>query len=293
MISREGSYKKIFMPTPKTLKIFLVDGEPTGTKIVEIGNWTGKAFVIPRNKLKNMLNREELNSQAVYFLIGETEDGKQMVYIGEAEEFKKRILQHNQNKDFWNLVICFISKDDNLTKTHIKYLENAIINEIKKANRVKIENGNSGSFLKLPESDEADMVAFLENLRIMISSLGFVFLENISVKNEDEEEVYFVKGRGVEGTVKLTNEGYVVQSGAIIKGKDAPSISTGLSLLRYSFMDDDDGAEKLENGNYRILENVIFSSPSYASSFILGSNSNGWIVLKNSQGKTLDELKRK
>ncbi|MCX8034917.1 MAG: hypothetical protein N3A71_01360 [Candidatus Dojkabacteria bacterium] len=83
---------------PKTIKISLADGEPTGTKIVELSNWTGIAYLIPRNRLENTLNnpenRENLNSQCVYFLIGDSEENQKTVYVGEAEEFSKRIIRH-------------------------------------------------------------------------------------------------------------------------------------------------------------------------------------------------------
>lgn len=280
------------MSQPKTLKIFLLNGEPTGTKIVEISNWTGKAFVIPRKGLKNIINREELNSQAVYFLIGESEEDKTKVYVGEAEEFKKRIQQHNKNKDFWNIAVCFISKDDNLTKAHVKYLEAVIIEEVKKANRVELENGNNGAIPKLPESDEADLNLFLDNLKVILSSLGFVFLEDLSVKNEEDEEIYYVKGKNARGRIKLTNEGYVVQVDSILTGEDAPAFSgSPLSELRKKLFKSDK-VNRDENGDYQLLEKMVFSSPSYAAAFILGRNANGWTELKDKNGKTLDELKR-
>lgn len=275
----------------KTLKIFLLNGEPTGIKIVEMSNWTGKAFVIPRNKLKDILQREEVSSQAIYFLIGKSEKGEDKVYVGEAENFKKRIQQHNQNKDFWNLAICFISKDENLNKAHVRYLESIIIKEINEIGRIELENGNGGGEIRLSESDEADMNFYLENLKIVLSALGFSFLEDIMVHNEIEEEVYFVKGRGVNGIIKLTNEGYVVQRGSVISGEDVPSFEgKPLSVFRHHIFNSDK-VKKIDN-NYELLDNIIFSSPSYAATFILGRNINGWNILKNREGKTLSQLKR-
>ncbi len=280
------------MPQPKTLKIFLLDGEPTGTKIIEISNWTGMAFVIPRNKLKNILQRNELNSQAVYFLIGESEEGIQRVYVGEAEEFKKRMQQHNQNKDFWNLVICFISKDENLTKAHVKYLEAVIINEIRKAKRVETENSNNGGVPKLPESDEADMKVFLENLRIVLSSVGFVFLEDLSVKDEELEEIYYISRRGAKAKVKLTNEGYVLQPGSTVVSKETPGgKKRSISKIRKRLLVKEN-AKKVDEDFFELLVPLKFTSPSTAASFVVGHNINGWDKIKDRRGKTLDELKR-
>jgi len=279
--------------TPKTLKIFLFNGKPTGTKIVELSSWIGKAYVIPRKRLSELLKREELESQAVYFLVGDSESGKRKIYIGEAENFKKRILQHNQKNDFWNMVVCFISKDDNLTKAHIKYLEYRMIRLSQEANRAEIENGNNGVISKLPESDIAEMEEFIENIKIIISTLGFVFLENVSIKNDEQEEIYYVKGRGGNGIIKIVDEGYVLQKGSIIAGEDSPSLrGKGISVMRFQYMQTDK-VRKNQDGNFTLLDNIIFSSPSYVASFVIGNSTNGWVVLKNKNGETLDKLKRK
>ncbi len=134
---------------PKTIKIFLADGEPTGTKIVELSNWTGIAYLIPRNSLESTLNnhenQEDLNSQ----------------YVGEAEEFSKGIRHHNKNnknnKDFWNVVMVFTSEDDNLTKAHVKYLESKIVQQVKNNNTVILQNESVPPLGKLPRTDIAQM----------------------------------------------------------------------------------------------------------------------------------------
>ncbi len=46
----------------KTIKIFLIDGEPNGLKTAELSNWVGQAVVIPRNKLKEIKQRPECNN---------------------------------------------------------------------------------------------------------------------------------------------------------------------------------------------------------------------------------------
>ncbi|HEX7586479.1 MAG TPA: GIY-YIG nuclease family protein, partial [Patescibacteria group bacterium] len=75
--------------SPKTIKLFLLDGDPTGAKKVQLSNWSGMAFVIPRNKLEVVNKREELDKQCLYFLVGGTSISSE-VYIGEAENFQKR-----------------------------------------------------------------------------------------------------------------------------------------------------------------------------------------------------------
>jgi hypothetical protein len=36
----------------KTIKLFLIDGEPNGRMTCELSNWTGKAYRIPRILVK-------------------------------------------------------------------------------------------------------------------------------------------------------------------------------------------------------------------------------------------------
>ena len=104
------------MSKPKTITTFLVDGSPTGVKTVELSNWSGKAIVVPRVKLKDVKNRPEMQNTALYFLFGEDEQGNSLAYIGEAENLFNRIVNHDTNKDFWEFMIGFISKDNSLMK---------------------------------------------------------------------------------------------------------------------------------------------------------------------------------
>ena len=124
----------------KTIKIFLIDGDPNGRMSCELSNWSGKAYKVPRNKIKECSDRSDLISTGVYLLFGKDEDGNEQVYIGEAESILKRLNQHFTQKDFWNESIIFISKDENLNKAHIKYLENRLHEIAKSAKRYKVEN---------------------------------------------------------------------------------------------------------------------------------------------------------
>ena len=108
----------------KTIKLFLIDGEPNGRITCELSNWTGKAYKIPRIKIKDSKDREDLKNPGIYLLFGKNEEGKDLVYIGEAENIFSRLVQQLTQKDFWYEAIAFISKDENLNKAHIRYLEN-------------------------------------------------------------------------------------------------------------------------------------------------------------------------
>src|SRR3989344_390609 len=92
----------------KTIKIFLIDGEPNGLKTAELSNWVGQAVVIPRNKLKEIKQRPECNKPAVYFLVGKESEEALLptAYVGEAENLWNRLSTHDSSKDFWQTAVA-------------------------------------------------------------------------------------------------------------------------------------------------------------------------------------------
>lgn len=274
--------------TPKTIRIFLLEGDPTGAKKVQLSNWSGMAFVIPRNKLEIINKREELNKQCIYFLVGGSSISPE-VYVGEAENFQKRIPQH-QSKDFWNTCVVFLAKDENLSKAHVKFLEATFIDDCNKANRAKIHNSNSPEGSKLSEEDESDMNEFKQNMKLILSTLGYTFHEIPTIADKSYDK-YFIKAKGLEAKGIYTSEGMVVLEGSQVAKDEAPSIQENLRNLR---------AEKLQEkamvdkGKYfEVQQKITFSSLSTAAGFVMGRTANGWNEWKNVEGKTIDEIERK
>ena len=154
-----------------TIKLFLVHGDAKRLRTAELSNWTGKAVAGPRSELDGVLARDEAAKSGVYFLSGtDSESGKSAVYVGEAESIRDRLRGH-LDKDFWNHVLFFISKDENLTKAHIRHLEGRLIEQAKQAGRADVKN-NQGSGARLPESDREDMEIFLEKAHQLLPVLG-------------------------------------------------------------------------------------------------------------------------
>lgn len=274
--------------SPKTIKIFLLEGDPTGAKKVQLSNWSGMAFVIPRSKLEIIHKRDELKKQCIYFLIGGTSISPE-VYVGEAENFQKRIPQH-QSKDFWNTCVVFLAKDENLSKAHVSFLEATFIDDCLKANRAKLHNGNSPEGSKLSEEDESDMNEFKQNIKLILSTLGYTFHEIPTIAPKSSGQ-YFINAKGLEAKGFYTSEGMIVLEGSQVVKDDTPKMAEYLRNLR---------AEKLQEkamvdkGNYfEIQQKITFSSLSTAAGFVMGRNANGWIEWKNAEGKTIDEIERK
>jgi len=142
----------------QTIKLYIAGDDLKNLKIVELSNWTGKVYIGERKHSKIIQNIEELSSPGVYLLLSKDQKAFQItLYVGEADEVNKRINEHFRNKDWWTDFIIFISKDTNLTKSHIRYLEKRIYElASKKESLIELKNNSQPSGSKLPMSEVDD-----------------------------------------------------------------------------------------------------------------------------------------
>jgi len=273
----------------KTIKIFLIDGEPNGRMSCELSNWSGKAYKIPRINIKDCIDRDDLTSTGVYLLFGKDDSGKEQVYIGEAESILKRLNQQISQKDFWNEAIVFISKDENLNKAHVKYLENRLHEIAKFVNRYSIENSIVPTQSSISESDKAEMEEFIEYIKMLVNTLGHkVFEEKRELKSKRKQESFFITAaRGANGQGEPTSDGFVVFKSSKAAATIVNSLSQSYITYRQKLIEE---GILVNTGEYfEFTDDYIFSSPSTAAVIIMGRNANGLAEWKNKDGKTLKE----
>lgn len=112
------------MQRPQTIQIFLPAGDPRGIRVAEITTRIVRVIEIPRSQLAEFVKMPEAQQVGVYFLMGESsESGLPRVYIGQSGNVGNRLVQHNQNKDFWNRAFVAISLTNSMTQTHALFLE--------------------------------------------------------------------------------------------------------------------------------------------------------------------------
>lgn len=274
-----------------TIKIFLVHGDPKRLRTAELSNWTGKAVAGPRSEFDRVLAREESQNSGVYFLTGnDPETGKSAVYIGEAESVRDRVKSH-LDKDFWNQIVFFISKDENLTKAHIRYLEGRLIEQAKQAARSIVKNGQS-SGARLPESDREDMEIFLDKIHQLLPVLGVEVLVPTTVKggSATERELLSCEIKGLKAMGHLTPNGIVVLTGSQAVLNERPSSQKYPWPVNMRQKLKDDGILLVREDHLVFIQDFEFSSPSAAAAVIQGGHANGLTAWKNKDGKTLKEL---
>jgi hypothetical protein len=284
--------------TGKTIRIFLADGEPTGILLAEISNWTGKVLVAPRSQLDQLSKREEVRRTGVYLLVGPDPDdsSRALAYIGEGDNVLKRLLRHNKNeaKDFWERTVVIVSKDENLTKSHVRYLESRLITLAHDAHRAKLTNDTAPDPIKLPEPDVADMEAFLAEVQMILPVLGFDFTQpkpTVATARPTSEvsPVFLLKRVGVVARAQEIDGEFVVLSGSTMR-KDTVSSGKAQVPKRNQLLADGILAASDDPKFLLLTEDVALASPSAAAGLLMGSSVNGRINWKvESTGQTYAE----
>ena len=273
---------------PYSIKIFLPGGDPDGLRTIEKSNWSGSGVVVPRSLFGESRKRKEMTRTGVYVLIGPPEEmGLPQVYIGEGDPILPRLEQHASKKDFWITCIAFTSKDENLNKAHVQYLESRLIALALQAKRCTLENGNIPQLPTLSEAEAADAEGFLSEMLLCFPVLGLSVFSAPSEGNS-HGAVFYLKAKGVEALGVETPQGFVVHSGSRAVKDEVPSCHTYLKETRAVLVEN--GVLKLEDNAYTFSQDYLFSSPSTAAGVVLGRSSNGRTEWKNKDGKTLKAI---
>ncbi len=289
----------------KTIKIYLADGDVTGIKVGEIVNNTIQAIYCSRLRLPEMMRFPQTQKPGVYLLLGQDDQSSMpKAYIGEAENTYKRLLAHITQKDFWNDVIFFVSKDENLTKSHVKYLESRLVQLAKEANRYKIENSNNSNASLLPLPDRDAMEEFLSHIKILLGVFNHLILESSTgaASSSHGTEMFALpehenKGRnlslfvsGLRAEAIQTDEGIIVLKGSQAAEKETDALQAGYKAIRNTLISE--GILKFSDNKYVFQDNTLFKSPSAGAAVIVGYNVNGLQLWRDFSGKTLSEIEK-
>jgi len=274
-----------------TIRIFLVHGDPKRLRTAELSNWTGKAVAGPRSEFDGVVARDEADGSGVYFLTGaDPESGNPTIYVGEAEKIRDRIKTHLE-RDFWNHVVYFTSKDENLTKAHIRYLEGKLIEQARIAGRAVVVNGQS-SGARLPESDREDMEIFLEKINQLLPVLGVELLvpAGATADVEAKQGKLHCEIKGLKAEGRLAPNGFVVLKGSQAVLTDRASSQKWPWALNLRQRLKDTGVLQIQGDRLVFTRDAEFTSPSAAAAVVHGGHANGLTAWKDKNGKTLKEI---
>ncbi len=282
----------------RQIKLFLVDGTPGGLTTAEITNWTGHVLSGRRSDLAELLRRDETQRTGVYLLLGDDEDapGDTRCYIGEADVVASRIREHakSETKAFWDRSVVITSKDTNLTKSHVRYLESRLINLATEARRSALVNGTAPPVPKLPEADASDMEYFLAQLQIVLPVLGIniIRLRQTSPPPEaatPDSPVFQLinKRRNVNAQAQQIDGEFTLLKGSVVVSSWDGAGSAESTLRAYKNYRAQheglvaDGSIEVRDHQGIVTRDIAFTSPSTAGAIATGSSCNGrmaWIA---------------
>ena len=277
--------------TSATIKLFLPRGDAKSLRTAEISNWTGKAIAAPRTELDELLKRDELEKAGVYILVGTNPlTNAPHAYIGESEVIGDRLKQHKA-KEFWVSVIAFMSKDENLTKAHVRYLENRLLAEAEKVGRFTLEQNQAGGS-RLPESDREDMEVFLARIKQLLPVLGSDILTPVAQASSRTAAggMLFCRSKGAEARGQRTANGFVIFKDSTAVREERPSAESYPYVIAQRKQLIADGTLVEKNGFWTFTKDTEFTSPSSAAVVVHGGSANGLTAWKNQAGESLKQL---
>lgn len=273
----------------KAIELFLVNGTAESLITAELSNWNGKAIKIPRTEVSGC-DRDDVKGAGVYFLICQEDDGTDSVYIGEAENVQDRLAQHlrdyqsGKEKYYWNTAVIFVGRD--LNKALIRYLENRFVEIAKECGRYTVLTKNTYKNTVMKESQIASMEEFIDNVKILINTLGYKVL--VPVPKATDDTVYlYCKGSGASAKGFVSAGGFTVLKDPVVSDHIVPSLETrGKSYfnLRNALVKDGVIVNRVFTRDYE------FNAPSAASAVVMGHTSNGNVDWKTADGVKLKDL---
>ncbi|KQB86254.1 GIY-YIG nuclease family protein [Corynebacterium lowii] len=285
------------MEKPKTIQLFLMDGTVQGRMKATLRNWTGITYFLPRITLEKSRTREDLKQSGVYFLLGRDDDDRPIVYVGQARGRKNdngvlgRIREHERDvkKGYWTLAIALVAADDSLGPTEISYLESRFHRWISAARRYTLMNANEPPAGGVPEEKKAELDEFMEYSRVVIGAMGYKMFEPVddskTVRGGEAGEDLILRMRGADARGRKTSDGFVVLAGSRVVAEEKFTRSAPANA-------------KKNRVKYRgsigpdmmLTEDVLFSTPSAAASFVAGASLSGPDSWRDGRGVSLKDL---
>ena len=306
------------MPLGKTIRIYLANGSVAGIRHGEIINWTGQALACPRSCFGDLKDFSESKRPGVYFLFGQDEEsGQESVYIGEAEIVFDRLCSHINGKDFWTELVAFTSKDDNITKGHVRYLESRLVEIANAAGRYRIQNGTSPQLPALPRADRDAMEEFIDGIRTLLGVMGHRVLDPLIARQSEtctqlpapvmpssgntllslpaqsapNAQRFQLRVSNLKAEAVRTDEGLVVLAGSDAATEGQPSLSGGYRAQREQLLS---SGILVENGSkLKFARDQLFRSPSQAGAVVVGYSINGRDAWKTPEGLTFTDFENR
>lgn len=246
-----------------------------------------QAFIAEYNSKANALITMTTDGIRV---LGEYLTDEGLLYIGEGDPVLPRLQSHSVNKDFWTYAVVFTSKDENLTKTQIQYIESRLIKLSIDSRRIKLDNSREEDIPSISESGQCEVELFLDVILDMLHALRFNFFEPLStpITVDNNDITYEFKVKKAYAKMIIKNGKYILLKDSTVQGAVTPRAKPNIIRLREKLINDGLIIPHAD-GLYIVTSNIEFNSSSYAADVVAGYNVNGLDVWKYNN-QSLKEL---
>lgn len=270
---------------PRLIQTYLTDGTLEGIRVID-PEGDILAYVIPRLKLSEAKNEEELAQPALYILLN-AEDNQ--AYIGESENFIARATQHLKSKDWWALAVAIISKTNALEKGDVKYLESLAVVRAR-GGSANIENNTIPPRNNIHRFKVHKLNTILDDTQLVLTSLGY---DVLSVPTQQQDDVWHLRTRNTYARGTYRGDQFIVFAGSTYRIERSDKWAASFPNVDTMRQDAISNKSTVDGDMATLTENIAFKSVSLAAGFITGSFANGWKLWKNETGQTMDEVMRR
>lgn len=168
-----------------TIYTYLHHDDLNGSRIVSMDDCMCKLYNVMRDDSEFLKDFErDLQYPALYILINKE---KHKAYIGETDDFIKRIAQHITKKDFWTEVMVFLgTNEDTLSKTEVQYLEYLALEKSKQVKSYDLsENTQAGKIPHMNVMQKGKTDKFFKYVQFLAKFVGCDIFEkrpNVGVR---------------------------------------------------------------------------------------------------------------
>lgn len=169
-------------PKAKTINLLLYDGNLGGVISIEDSSWNfGELYSAPRASVQDLLNTDACNKYGVYLLLSNS-----MVYVGQSSDLARRLTQHTIGKDWWESAVILTTKDDNLTRSDIDYLEYVLIERAFAIDKLDCDNKKKGNPPKVDKFRKVILDQYLGEALFLMQLIGITVFSDSKAKTNEK-----------------------------------------------------------------------------------------------------------
>lgn len=288
-----------------SINLFFAERNWSGLVIADAASQNAKVLSAPRERLSELLAREEIARSGVYVLVGPSSSSSFGLegYIGESDELGQRLRRHAKQKQFWNRAYVAVAKDSWFSKSHIRFLEAKLVEQAKQAPLItKVVNDKQNlEYERLSDGDRANLEDYVAFLKLIMPALGcplYAFPElsppPTGTRVLGGENVHFEMRKGGAVAMAYERDGsFYVTRGSTARVEEKLSLREGYRLSRRELATRGLLVPDPSRNLLLFTQDVPFNSPSDAAAVVGTTSLNGRIEWKVLGTKTTyDEWQR-